>query len=101
MMLSGANDLRPDSVAYLVDRVRSGPYGALGAAAAVGYVLGGGLRTPLTLMMLAAASRIAGAQIVRELAALAERENARASAVGTADMSGGLTVRHNEAFRCH
>jgi hypothetical protein len=98
MMLPGANDLRPDHVADLVDRVRRGPYATLGAAAALGYVLGGGLRTPLTLMMLSAASRIVGAQIVRELMVVAEHEAPRASAFATTDMSGSLTVRHSDAF---
>lgn len=57
---------------YLTDLVRQHPLRTLGAAAGLGYVLGGGLRTPATVMFLGAATRIVAAQIVRELTGLAE-----------------------------
>lgn len=54
---------------YLTDRVKRQPYGTLGAAAALGYVLGGGFRSRLNIMLLGAATRFATALAVRELAA--------------------------------
>jgi hypothetical protein len=60
----GAGD---DIERYLTDRVRRSPYSTLGAAAGLGYVLGGGLRSPLTVMLFGAAARIVAAQIVREM----------------------------------
>jgi hypothetical protein len=52
---------------YLTERVHRRPYVTLGVAAAVGYVLGGGLRSRLTAGLLGAATRVALAVAAREL----------------------------------
>lgn len=52
---------------YLTERVHNRPYVTLGVAAGVGYVLGGGLRSRLTAVLLAAATRVALAAAAREL----------------------------------
>ena len=54
---------------YLTDQVRRRPYSTLGVAAGIGYVLGGGLSSRLTIVLLGAATRLATALAVRELAA--------------------------------
>jgi hypothetical protein len=71
-------DTTADVERYLSDRVRNQPYSTLGAAAGVGYVLGGGLRSPLTAVLLGAAARLASVLVVRELAEIGERWNSRA-----------------------
>lgn len=53
---------------YLSDRVRRRPYATLSAAAGVGYVLGGGLATRFTVVLLGIATRLATAVAMRELA---------------------------------
>jgi len=52
---------------YLTDRVRRRPYATLSMAAGVGYVLGGGLATRMTAVMLGVATRLATALVVKEL----------------------------------
>jgi hypothetical protein len=52
---------------YLTERVHRRPYVTLGLAAGVGYVLGGGLRSRLTAVLLGAATRVALAVAAREL----------------------------------
>ena len=54
---------------YLSEQVEQRPYTTLGVAAGVGFVLGGGLRSRLTAMLLGAATRFAMALAARELAA--------------------------------
>lgn len=54
---------------YLRDQVNRRPYRTLGVAAGVGYVLGGGLRPRLTLVLVGAATRMATALAARALAA--------------------------------
>ena len=51
---------------YLTERVHRRPYVTLGVAAGVGYVLGGGLRSRLTAVLLGAATRVALAVAARE-----------------------------------
>ena len=63
---SGAAD---DLERYLTEQVEERPYITLGVAAGVGYVLGGGLRSRLTAVLLGAATRLAMAVAARELAA--------------------------------
>jgi hypothetical protein len=53
----------------LIEQVEERPYTTLGVAAGVGYVLGGGLRSRLTTVLLGAATRLAMALAARELAA--------------------------------
>ena len=52
---------------YLSQRVQSRPYLILGVAAGVGYVLGGGLGSRLTAVLLGAATRVVLAVAAREL----------------------------------
>jgi ElaB/YqjD/DUF883 family membrane-anchored ribosome-binding protein len=53
----------------LREQVEQRPYSCLGVAAGIGYVLGGGLSSPLTAMLLTAATRLAMALAARELGA--------------------------------
>jgi len=54
---------------YVTEQVNRRPYGTLGVAAGVGYVLGGGLRSRLTAVLLGTATRVAMALVARELGA--------------------------------
>ncbi len=54
---------------YLTDQVERRPYRTLGVAAGIGYVLGGGLRSRLTAVVLTAAARVAVALVAREVGA--------------------------------
>ena len=51
---------------YLTAQVEQRPFGTLGVAAGVGYVLGGGLSSRLTVVLLGAATRVATALVARE-----------------------------------
>ena len=64
--VQGATD---DLERYITAGVEERPYATLGAAAGVGYILGGGLRPRLTAMLLGAATRLAMALAARELTA--------------------------------
>jgi hypothetical protein len=52
---------------YLTDQVKRRPYRTLGVAAGIGYVVGGGLSSRLTAVLLGAATRLATALVAREL----------------------------------
>lgn len=52
---------------YVTEHVTQHPYGTLGAAVAIGYVLGGGLSIRLTTLALGVATRFAMALAAREL----------------------------------
>jgi ElaB/YqjD/DUF883 family membrane-anchored ribosome-binding protein len=52
---------------YLTAQVKQRPFTTLGVAAGVGYVLGGGLSSRLTVVLLGAATRVASALVAREL----------------------------------
>lgn len=54
---------------YLSDQMKRHPYQSLGAAAGIGFVLGGGLQSRLTLVVLGAATRLATAFALREVGA--------------------------------
>ena len=54
---------------YLTAQVEQRPFSTLGVAAGVGYVLGGGLSSRLTVVLLGGATRVAMALVARELAA--------------------------------
>jgi hypothetical protein len=54
---------------YLTAQVEQRPFNTLGVAAGVGYVLGGGLSSRLTVVLLGAATRLATALAVREIGA--------------------------------
>jgi hypothetical protein len=61
---SAADDLNR----YVTEQVQSRPYRTLAMAAAVGFVVGGGLRSPLTPALLGVAARLAVSVAARELA---------------------------------
>ena len=52
---------------FLGDRMRRRPYTTLSVAAGVGYVLGGGLATRFTVVLLGVATRLATAVAMREV----------------------------------
>lgn len=52
---------------YLTAQVEQRPMTTLGVAAGLGYLLGGGLSSKLTLLMFAAATRLGAAVIAREV----------------------------------
>lgn len=54
---------------YLTDQIERRPYSTLGVAVGIGYVLGGGLSSRLTGVLLGAATRLATALVARELGA--------------------------------
>lgn len=68
-LTSAVQDLTTGVEGYLTARVTGYPYGTLGVAAAIGYVLGGGLSSRLTSALLGTATRLAMALAARELGA--------------------------------
>jgi hypothetical protein len=62
-------DTTADLERYLTDQVKRRPYSTLGVAAGIGYVLGGGLRSRLTAVLVSTATRVAMALVARELGA--------------------------------
>jgi len=66
-LAAAVQDATNDLERYLTERVDRQPYVTLGVAAGVGYVLGGGLRSRLTAVVLGAAARVALAVATREL----------------------------------
>jgi ElaB/YqjD/DUF883 family membrane-anchored ribosome-binding protein len=54
---------------YLTAQVEQRPFSTLGVAAGVGYLLGGGLGSRLTVVLLGAATRVATALVAREVGA--------------------------------
>ena len=62
-------DTTADLERYLTDQVKRRPYSTLGVAAGIGYVLGGGLSSRLTVVLLGVAMRLATALAARELGA--------------------------------
>ena len=68
-LAAALRDAADDLERYLTEQVEERPYTTLGVAAGVGFVLGGGLRSRLTVVLLGAATRLATALAARELAA--------------------------------
>ena len=62
---------------YLTEQVARRPYRTLGVAAGLGYVLGGGLSSRLTTLLLGAATRLAMALAARELGARLLQDSSR------------------------
>lgn len=54
---------------YLTESVRQRPYATLSVAAGLGYVIGGGLATRFTVVLLGVATRLATAVAMREVVA--------------------------------
>jgi len=68
-LAAAVQEATDDLERYLTEQVEERPYTTLGVAAGLGYVLGGGLRSRLTAVLLGAATRLAMALAARELAA--------------------------------
>ena len=68
-LAAAVQDAADDLERYVTEQVEQRPYITLGAAAGVGFVLGGGLRSRLTAVLFGAATRVAMALAARELAA--------------------------------
>ncbi len=68
-LVADVRDAAVDVRRYVTTQVEQRPYTTLGVAAAVGYVLGGGLRAPLTVALLGTATRLGVALAARELVA--------------------------------
>ena len=68
-LAAAVQDATDDLECYLTEQVEERPYTTLGVAAGVGYVLGGGIRSRLTAVLLGAATRLATVLAVRELGA--------------------------------
>ena len=68
-LAAAVQDAARDWDRYLTEQVEERPYATLGVAVGVGYVLGGGLRSRLTAVLLNAATRLAMAVAAREFAA--------------------------------
>ena len=68
-LAAAVQDAADDLQRYVTEQVEQRPYTTLGVAAGVGFVLGGGLRSRLTAVLLATATRLAMALAARELAA--------------------------------
>lgn len=79
---------------YLTQRVDDRPYMTLGVAAGAGYILGGGLRSRFTAVLLGAATRVGMALAVREVAArLSPGASASAENTGPREGVGAGEVR--------
>ena len=68
-LAAAVQDAADDLERYLTEQVEQRPYTTVGIAAAVGYVLGGGLRSRLAALLFGAATRVATALAARQLAA--------------------------------
>jgi hypothetical protein len=68
-LIATVQDATTGFESYLTTQVTRRPYGTVGLAAGVGYALGGGLSSWLTVAMFGAATRLATALAARELGA--------------------------------
>jgi hypothetical protein len=68
-LAASVRDATRGAQSYLTAQVEQRPFSTLSVAAGIGYVLGGGLRSRLTVVLLGAATRVATAVIARELGA--------------------------------
>jgi len=66
-LVGHAQEARSELQTYLTQSVRERPVATLAAAAGVGYVLGGGLSSRLTVLMFGIATRFALAVAAREM----------------------------------
>lgn len=68
-LVAAVNEAADDLERRVTEQVDRRPYGTLAVAAGVGFVLGGGLRSRLTAVLIGSATRVAMALAARELAA--------------------------------
>ncbi len=66
-LVGHVQEARSELQTFLTDSVRDRPVATLAAAAGVGYVLGGGLSSRLTVLMFGVATRFALAVAAREM----------------------------------
>lgn len=64
--LSSLSDLTQTANAYLRERTQSHPYATLGVAAGIGYVLGGGLASRATGLLLTVGGRLLAARLLED-----------------------------------
>lgn len=76
-MASHAQEASSELQTYVTQQVRQRPVVTLAAAAGIGYVLGGGLSSKLTLLMLGMATRFGMAIAAREMSVMATEGGAR------------------------
>lgn len=76
-LAAAVRDAADGAQRYLTEQVAQRPYSTLGMAAGIGYVLGGGLSSRLTTLLLGAATRLAMALAARELSAPASARRFR------------------------
>lgn len=62
-------DTSADLERYLLEQLKQRPYATLGVAAGIGYILGGGLRSKITMVLLGLGTRLATTMATQELAA--------------------------------
>jgi hypothetical protein len=62
-------DTSADLEQYLNEQLKQHPYATLGVAAGLGYILGGGLRSKMTMVLLGLGTRLATTMVTQELAA--------------------------------
>ena len=70
-LVTHASEAGGELQAYLTSQVRERPMTTLAAAAGIGYVLGGGLSSKLTVLMLGVATKMGMAIAAREMSAWA------------------------------
>lgn len=94
-----ASDLRKsvlDLEDFLVERLRHQPYATLSVAVTAGYVLGGGLASRFTFVMLNVATRVAAALAIREVS-----ERYQPAATGSAADPSGAGASRQQAVPLH
>ncbi len=67
-LATAVQEAADDVERYLTEQVEQRPFTTIGVAAGVGYVLGGGLRSRLTALLLGTGTRLAMALAARQLA---------------------------------
>jgi len=76
-LAAAVQDAADSAQHYLTEQVAQRPYRTLGVAVGVGYVLGGGLSSRLTSVLLGAATRLAMALAAREIGARLLQDSSR------------------------
>lgn len=66
-LATAAKDFRATAQAYLTEHARERPYALLGTAAAVGFVLGGGLASRITMSLLMIGGRMVAGRVLTQI----------------------------------
>jgi hypothetical protein len=75
--------------AFLREQMERRPYVSLATAASVGYIVGGGLTSPLTKLLLRTGSRLAMAIAAREMSVLLRSQDSKMAAHGAQQIDAG------------